>query len=351
MRGLLLLGISVVLGMEAGPHRGRVPPPAASGAPERWILVYAGAQKGHQLAYDVNDFTRLVTRVDTEGVPQAWLTTGAIFLQLYAPSGRVFTTWMGGERASGQDWSDYVDSLFAATGALARLDSAVTRAAGLVGPPASPFGVAIMLPYPDPAEGALLFQGTRYDFRHPPERAAAAAAFAAVVAERFRDARYRSLRLAGCYWLQETAPDGDVPVITAVAARVHALGLRFLWIPYFTSQGWDRWRALGFDAAWLQPNYFFDRDVAATRLDSAVARAQGAGMGLEIEFDGRMLSDPRFSDRLEPYLAALWLHPELRQSIAIYDGAGALVALSRRRRPAGRDRYEALARLLGGERP
>ena len=55
-------------------------------------------------------------------------------------------------------------------------------------------------------------------------------------------------------------------------------------------------------------------------------------MGLEVEFDGRLFDDPEFTDRLEPYLSTLGSNPELRnRSIAIYDGEGALVSLSRSR--------------------
>jgi hypothetical protein len=70
-------------------------------------------------------------------------------------------------------------------------------------------------------------------------------------------------------------------------------------------------------------------------------------MGLEIEFDARLGVDPRFGDRLGPYLAALALHPELRAgSIAIYEGGGALVTLSRSTRPYDRVRYERLVAAL-----
>ena len=43
--------------------------------------------------------------------PARWLFTGAIALQITAPSGHVFATWVPGTPADGSDWIDYLDSL------------------------------------------------------------------------------------------------------------------------------------------------------------------------------------------------------------------------------------------------
>ena len=124
-------------------------------------------------------------------------------------------------------------------------------------------------------------------------------------------------------------PDSDSALVAAVGNAVHQEDLRLLWVPYYDAEGWDRWW-VWFDEAWLQPNYFFDLTLPATRLDSAAADAEGANMGLEIEFDGRVFDNPQFSNRLDPYLSTLSSNPELLgRSIAIYDGEGALVNLSR----------------------
>jgi hypothetical protein len=70
-------------------------------------------------------------------------------------------------------------------------------------------------------------------------------------------------------------------------------------------------------------------------------------MGLEIEFDGRLLADTLFADRVDPYLAALVRYPELsRRPIAIYEGGGALLALSRSNRAADAELYRRLVEAL-----
>jgi hypothetical protein len=316
-------------------------------APTRWVLVYAGSQKGNRPPYTVDQFTRLLAVVDSAGHPDRWLCTGAIFAHLYAPSGRVFTTWIGGVPANGADWAMYLDSLFAGGGAFSRLDSAVARVEAVAGALPSRFPVAVMVPYPDPKSDSILYAGITYTLRTSAGRIAAATAYVSAVRRRFASNLFPHLRLEGFYWLHETIAPDDTAVVAGVARAVHAARSRLLWIPYFSAQSQDRWQALGIDEAWLQPNYFFQRDVPATRVDSAAAHALRNGMGLEIEFDGRLSTDPRFGDRLTPYLAALATYPALAsRSIAIYEGGGELIRLSESRDPADVKRYRELVAAL-----
>ena len=318
---------------------------ASPAPPLRWVLVYAGVDRQGAPAYTTPELTRLVTHVDSAGDPEYWLCTGAIFLHLYAPSGHVFTTWIGGTPANGVDWAAYLDSLFLPGAALQRLDSAVALASGQLGPRAFP--VALMIPYPEPKEDTLRFAGVRYDLRTVPGRVGAAGAYVAEAERRFQAAGLRHVNLDGFYWLLEKVPSADVAVVGRVAQAVHARGLRFLWIPFYDAKNWDRWRELGFDEAWLQPNYFFHLHMSAKRLEAAATRAERAGMGLELELDGRLLSDARFAGRLDPYLDALEKHPRLRErAMAIYDGEGTLPLLSRSQRPVDRQVYRRLGEVL-----
>ena len=233
--------------------------------------------------------------------------------------------------ADGQDWSAYLDSLFRPSGVLSRLDSAIALAQEARGPAPAPFGVTIMIPYA----------------KRGSDRAAAVQAYAGDVERRFAMAQLGNLRLDGFYWFCEDAPPRDVELITHTAAAVHARGLRFLWIPYYKAANWGRWRELGFDAAWLQPNYFFDPTIPSSRLDSAARQAEGREMGLEVEFDGRLWSDPRFADRLDPYLTTLDRHPGIKaRGIAVYEGGGALLHLASSRAPRDRALYDTLDEML-----
>ena len=134
--------------------------PAVAPPPVRWVRVYACADRRECAASTIPHFTRLLAHVDSAGRPAYWQCTGAIFLNLYAASGRLFTTWIGGVPANGADWAEYADSLFAPGGALSRLDSAVALASATLGPPPNPVRVSIMIPYPEPTAGALQFGGS-----------------------------------------------------------------------------------------------------------------------------------------------------------------------------------------------
>jgi hypothetical protein len=313
----------------------------------RWLLVYAGTIKGPSSRYRQSHFKRLITHVDSANTSQYWVFSGAIFLHLWAPSGRVFTTWIGGEPANGADWTQYLDSLFRPGAALSRLDSAVANAGAALGPLPGPFRISIMIPYPDPSIGTLDYLGHQYDLGTTTGRGDAAAAYIQDVVQRFQAAGFAHLQLDGLYWLLEEAPVSDVDLIKRVASDVHAAGLRFVWIPFYNATGWKHWKDLGFDAAWLQPNYFFDPSIPLSRLDTTATRAKDNGMGLEVEFDGRIWADPMFCDRLQPYLTTLQQQPALRtREVAVYDGAGGLVHLSFQTTPQDKARYQDVGEVL-----
>jgi hypothetical protein len=120
-----------------------------------------------------------------------------------------------------------------------------------------------------------------------------------------------------------TAPDSGI--VQHFSELVHWHGLRTMWIPYYGSPMAPRWRQLGFDAAFLQPNYFVIATATPARVDSALTDAAAWGMGLEIEFDRRLLTDPQFQTRLGPYLDAMQSGEAASLAgVAVYDGGGVL---------------------------
>lgn len=320
---------------------------AGSHPPVRWILAYPGSAKGGMgTTYSVDDFVRLLGAVDSTGRVSSWLCTGVIFLQLYAASGRTFTTWIGGTPATGADWTEYLDSIVGSGGAIARLDSTVRLIEPTAGALGGKLPVAIMIPYPEPKADSVRFADSTYALATAAGRAEAAGAFVDVAARRFAGAGFRHIRLDGFYWLSESISPPDHDVVVAVSRRVHRDRLRFLWIPFYGAPGQAQWRDLGFDEAWLQPNYFFRLTVAADRVDSAAMRARAQGLGIEVEFNSRLLTDSAYRDRLDPYLRLLEDPSIARQSVALYDGQGALIRLSRSTDPRDRTTYARLVRAL-----
>jgi len=312
----------------------------------RWVLVYAGGP--HRPAYSVDDFVHLIGIMDTTDRPTGWLCDGAIFLEPYAVSGRSYLRVPAKPPSDGADWTVYLDSVFAPMGPIARLDSAVQLVSLAAGALGRSYQLAIMIPYPDQKAGTVQFAGSAYDLRAMSGRTAAARTFIGEVLRRFSVRSYPHLALSAFYWAEEGLVDlPDTLMVNGVAGEVHRRGVRFLWIPAYGNQGVPRWRSMGFDEAWLQPNFFFHPDVAQIRLDSALAIARRLGMGIEVEFDRRMFNSPVFADRLVPYLAALEAAPDLRgRSIAIYEGGGALIQLSRSRDEWHRALYHRFVKVL-----
>jgi hypothetical protein len=298
-------------------------------------------------SYTIDDLVQLNAALDINGRPAKWLFTGAIALHVTAPSGRVFATWAPGTPADGSDWVDYLDSLFAPAGVLARLDSAVGLMSMDLQPLGRPYEVAIMIPYPDPKQGTLKFQAQLFRVDGVEGRAAATQAYVKEVVSRFRAHRYPRLSLQGFYWLNESIHGADEALVPEVAKAVHRLGLKLLWIPFYTAWGVDAWRRWGFDEAWLQPNFFFHLEIPQLRLDSAATRAKALGMGVEVEFNGRVYSSPAYYDRLGPYVSMLEGDSILRaRAVTVYDGGGALLYLARSRNARDRSLYDRLVEAL-----
>ena len=314
--------------------------------PSRWVLVYTGG--AHRPAYSVDDFVHLIAIIDTTDRPKGWLCDGAIFIEPFTVSGRSYVRFPSARQSDGVDWKVYLDSIFAPTGPIARLNSAVQVISQAAGPLGRPYQLAIMIPYPDQKAGTIQFAGSTYDLTKTGDRASAARTYVEEVLKRFGERSYQHIALSGFYWAEEGLVDlPDTVMVNGVANYVHSRGRRFLWIPAYGNQGVPKWRSMGFDEAWLQPNFFFHPEVPQTRFDSAVAIARGLGMGIEIEFDRRMFGSAVFADRLVPYLTALEAAPDFRaRSIAVYEGGGALIQLSRSHDEWHRALYHRLVRVL-----
>ncbi len=304
--------------------------------------MYSGGP--NRPAYAVDDFVRLLTVVDTSGRSIGPLCNAVILTEFKAVSGRYYLPVGNEPPASGVDWSQYIDSVFTRTGPLARLDSASTLAPRL---PARRLDVAIMVPYPNPKADTLRFGGLQYIMSSDSDRLASVDAYMREIVRRVHGKALRKVSVSAFYWLNEGVWDTDTALVSKVAKVAHRMGMRFLWIPSWGASNALRWRSLGFDQAWQQPNYFFHPDVPSTRLDSALQRARSADMGIELEFDRQLFSDAKFADRLGPYLATFESAPDVRRKgIAIYEGGGALIELSRRRDREHRALYDRLVAVL-----
>ena len=94
-----------------------------------------------------------------------------------------------------------------------------------------------------------------------------------------------------------------------VADYIKSKNLKFYWIPYWGTDGMGEWESMKFDAAFLQPNYFFpaQKPDYTSYFDRVISYAKSKNMALEMEFDERALkknSQDYRADRLRDYLRA-----------------------------------------------
>jgi len=193
------------------------------------------------------------------------------------------------------DWDRYLEELFLPTRNLDALFRATHRV------PVWAVQVWIGLPYPNPQ----VFVDDRL-------RIAAVRDWIRRFLEKWTRRPYgKRLRLQGFYWTQESLYYSgplyeDRTVITAINDFVRHLctgsqRLRTLWIPYQQANGWEAWSELGFDLAFLQPNYYFN---PKKQIETAAADAYRNGMGVEMEFDLAVTYDEEKRARLRRYLQA-----------------------------------------------
>ena len=122
---------------------------------------------------------------------------------------------------------------------------------------------------------------------------------------RFESGNYSKLRLDGFYWYHEAmelADPHEVELVHYVADYLHSLGYYFIWIPYYQATGYADWKSYGFDAAVMQPNYMFNDDVPEERLYYNAEYTKSLGLGVEIEADYGVATDPAKLEKYRAYL-------------------------------------------------
>lgn len=294
----------------------------------RWLLSYDGSW---QRSVAGNEFYVRTLEGPPELRCRGGLFSGVVFLGLReAGNGRWFAAWMNSTRSADatlDDWYAYTDTLTAENGPFRRLDAAAASAKRKL-------SLAVMIPALARGRTTLELGGGGVGVVTASDRERIYGAYIDTLRLRFDRGAFAHLRLDAVYWLDEavwgpTASGTDEPKPAIVAA--HRRGLKVFWIPYYGAGGASRWRELGFDAAWQQPNFFFDSSLSSARLDTAVQRADAAGMGLELELDKRVVTDSASRRRLRESVLAL--RGARQRDLTVYDGGGALYELFTSSRP------------------
>lgn len=235
-------------------------------------------------------------------------------------------------------WQMYLNSLFTPGSQLDALNTAVGQANAGLSTPGVREKVVIALPYPKFGDGTWgiignqveSFNATKDDPLALASRTQALNWYIQTLAQMWQKAHFSNLTLTGLYWMNEnlavSAP-AEVPLVHGVADAAHAMKLPLCWIPYYGAAGVGEWQSLGLDAAWLQPHYIeLGKSADVQRLQNSQALASDAGMGVEMETPGNVLTDQFYYNL---YLGMLdWMeknHLAGNVSHAFYAGSKVLV--------------------------
>jgi len=322
------------------------PPLTGTGnGPADLVLIYQGALD--RLAWTSEELQSYVTYRDVRSGRERWLFDGFLFLEFRDGRGARYIGQIEGRSATRADWTWLADRLFARGVAIDALDKAIQATSSRIGWPARQRQVFLGLPEPVIHQkdwGDL--DGRSLDFDLPEDRLAATMWYVQEALRRWRARAPAHLQLQGFYWVAEDASDSR-SILPRVAELVHREGGELIWIPYWRSPQAASWRALGFDRAYLQPNHFFRPAIPDSRLDEACAAARASGMGLEVEFDGRALSDEAYRPRMGVYLARFGAAGALAAApLAWYEGGGAILRMATTSEPSTRRLYDDLARVV-----
>ncbi len=146
----------------------------------------------------------------------------------------------------------------------------------------------------------------------------------------FESRGYKNLSLCAFYQGCEgipTAMSGDEEeLFIKLNALIHSKGYKATWVPMFLGGGFEKSRELGFDYAYMQPNYMFrpfDRECLA---DFAEIIAQ-YGLGAEIEINNTCVSpyNDSFLQERQKYIDYLDYgasYGYMNTGLAFYQGAG-----------------------------
>ena len=297
-----------------------------------------------------------------------------------------------GTSADKEVWQYQLDLWLGPEGCVKELDKACAEAASRIGAPERKRGVIIGIP------DAIMFQefadksssttywGDGLDFARVEDRLQALNWYMDSAREMFDALDTRYLELSGFYITSEEIYlpwDIDVNcqyknwdlIAPALAEACHAKGQGLYWIPYHLGPGYQYWKELGIDQAWMQPNWYWDlRNEGAHPFEKtleAIRTADMAGMELELEYscvldqmpEGRMGPDgagrlvfsradvPALQNRVRRYMQEYKDAGFFgRKSIALYSGSNAFTQLAESALPEDRALYDEICRFVLGNR-
>ena len=265
------------------------------------VLLYSGGY--HRTHYwDVAHTKPYVTYVDENG-KEHWMFDAFLYLEIHTGRGKMFASGYTDRPTDQQDWKRLADHYLQADTCVGALDKTIEAAKQRLGKPETKHKVVIGLPEPlkNQKNWGTASDGRKLDLAKDEDRIEACRWYIDYVCKRFKEMKYKNVELAGFYWIAEEATNTRT-IIHQVGEYLNKLDLSFNWIPWFRSDGFEEWKDLGFNYAYLQPNFFFNETVPYSRLNDACKLAKQFDLDMEMEFDERVQTG--FGYRLYDYMKA-----------------------------------------------
>lgn len=349
--------LAVVAGvLAAGGGMAQAPAYLPPGTPEvggirHMVLIYHG-NKG-RVPWTKDAILPYVAYLDEHRRPVDWFFDSFLFIEFALDDGTMFHSYAKGARLPAVgDWEGIAASWFRPGKGLDGLEQAVAEVAEKLGPADKKVKVVITLPKPFPEDrafGPLPGEPEKLDFARSSHRLRALRWYIGRVLDQWRARGYRHLELTGFYWTDESIAGADGRLAAATSRYLHGLGLKHYWIPYFGAAGLRDWRACGFDACMMQPNFFFAKDrMPLTHFQASAKIARMMGSGIEAEFDGRALTDPEYRDRMIAYLDAGVYYGWMKGALLGYYEGGGAVKLFAEDQGVGRELYRKAYEFVKG---
>ena len=207
------------------------------------------------------------------------------------------------------DWTSYVEDTFYKGKNVDALETAMGRAKQELNKPDAKAGVFFTILYPGSESGKNFgsLGGRELDFSKLEDRKYAIKWIIDEQLRLYNERGYQNLDLVGFYWLEEYLRADELiaqdrQLFYYASEYLHSLGLKFIWIPYYQSSGYQEWKRLGFDAVCMQPNMYWQSMADPTRVTKCATECSTLGMGVEIEIDGRALTSAEYYNRYLDYL-------------------------------------------------
>ncbi len=307
------------------------------------VLIYDGGL--HRQAWTADRLKPYVYRQNSGETE--WLFDGFLFLEIFDNVKNIeYYPGYHKNAAAKTDWQFLLDTYFDHTKSLGALENILDELAQKGDKPVRKRKVVISIPTPIKGfTGWGSLNGKALDFNKTEDQIAAEKWFVNEVLQRWKSKKYKHIELTGFYWVDEDCNNYE-EAIRLTKQYVCSKRKNLYWIPYWNAAGGERWKELGFDFAWEQPNYFFTETIPYSRLNEACAFGKKYGLGMEMEFDER-ITQPAFRARFDDYVKAFTENKVWETSpVAYYEGGGAWGQMAQSTDPEVKRLYYTLSDII-----